>query len=93
MSESIKETVIYAPSRFHQKVPCKRNIHVPVLIIRSCLLVEAPSAAQFKTEGDKLYASKDYVAAHLKYTKAIAKDECNAVLYCNRAACSFNMRM
>ncbi|KAI9574033.1 hypothetical protein HD554DRAFT_2183364 [Boletus coccyginus] len=46
---------------------------------------------QLKQEGNALFVKKDFVAAHEKYSEAIAIDGQNAVLYANRSACSFGM--
>ncbi|KAG2108957.1 uncharacterized protein F5147DRAFT_693493 [Suillus discolor] len=46
-----------------------------------------PTAAQLKDEGNDFFRKQDYVGALAKYTKAIALDDKNAVLYANRAAC------
>ena len=48
-------------------------------------------AEQLKNEGNDLFVKKDYAAACKKYTEAIALDDKNAVLYCNRAAASTGM--
>lgn len=48
-------------------------------------------AAQLKEAGNKLYVAKDYAAAYFKYSESIEADGKNAVLYANRAACSFAM--
>ncbi|KAF9041912.1 TPR-like protein [Hymenopellis radicata] len=44
-------------------------------------------AEKLKAEGNTLYAKKDYASAIVKYTKAIAVDDKNAILYSNRSAC------
>ncbi|OSD05836.1 hypothetical protein PYCCODRAFT_1181830 [Trametes coccinea BRFM310] len=50
----------------------------------------APQAAiaQLKAEGDALFRQKDYSGAYQKYSGALISDPENAILYCNRAACS-----
>ncbi|KAI0374550.1 hypothetical protein BV20DRAFT_977181 [Pilatotrama ljubarskyi] len=48
-------------------------------------------AARLKAEGNDLFVKKDFTAAYKKYTQAIKHDEQNAVLYCNRAACSLGL--
>ena len=53
---------------------------------------EQSKAAQLKEEGNKFYIQKDYVQAYSKYSEAIAKDQDNAVLYANRAACCIAMK-
>lgn len=53
---------------------------------------EQSKAAQLKEEGNKFYTQKDYVQAYSKYSEAIAKDQDNAVLYANRAACCIAMK-
>ncbi|KAH7930148.1 hypothetical protein BV22DRAFT_77745 [Leucogyrophana mollusca] len=51
-----------------------------------------PTATQLKNEGNALYTRHDYVGAFAKYTKAIAVDGENAVLYANRSACNLEMK-
>ncbi|KAI0358985.1 hypothetical protein OH77DRAFT_1396325 [Trametes cingulata] len=48
-------------------------------------------AAKLKAEGNDLFVKKSFGAAYKKYTEAIKHDEQNAVLYCNRAACSLGL--
>ncbi|EIW64990.1 uncharacterized protein TRAVEDRAFT_62337 [Trametes versicolor FP-101664 SS1] len=45
-------------------------------------------AASLKAEGNALFKAKDHRGAYEKYTQAISLDDKNAILYCNRAACS-----
>ena len=52
---------------------------------------DATRAAALKDEGNKLYAKKDYRAAHAKYSEAIEADKENAVVWANRAACALAM--
>ncbi|KZT33149.1 TPR-like protein [Sistotremastrum suecicum HHB10207 ss-3] len=50
-------------------------------------------ATALKEQGNNLFSKqKDYRAAHSKYTAAIKEAPDNAVLYVNRAACSFMLR-
>lgn len=49
-------------------------------------------ALQLKSDGNKLYAEKDFKGARAKYTEAIAEDGANAVLYANRAACNIGLK-
>lgn len=42
-----------------------------------------------KREGDELFGQKLYTKAYSSYSEAIKLDADNAVLYCNRSACSF----
>ncbi|KAG1733916.1 uncharacterized protein EDB91DRAFT_1148001 [Suillus paluster] len=53
--------------------------------------MSAPAATQLKDEGNELFKKQDYVGAFAKYTEAIALDDKNAVLYANRAACSYGL--
>jgi stress-induced-phosphoprotein 1 len=55
-------------------------------------MVEQSKAVQLKDEGNIFYTQQDYVQAYTKYTEAIAKDQSNAVLYANRAACCLAMK-
>ncbi|KAI0072379.1 TPR-like protein [Panus rudis PR-1116 ss-1] len=48
-------------------------------------------AKQLKEEGNALFAKKEYEDAHQKYSEAINHDKQNAILFANRAACSFAM--
>ncbi|KAI9059650.1 hypothetical protein FKP32DRAFT_1579638 [Trametes sanguinea] len=50
--------------------------------------VSQPAIAQLKAEGDALFRQKEYTRAYQKYSEALTSDPENAVLYCNRAACS-----
>jgi hypothetical protein len=51
-----------------------------------------PTVAQLKEQGNALYIKKNYTLAIAKYTKAIALDGNNAVLYANRAACQLALQ-
>ena len=44
---------------------------------------------RLKEEGDGFFKSENYSGAYEKYTKAIELDPSNAILHCNRSACSF----
>lgn len=48
-------------------------------------------AAALKAEGNTLFVAKNFKAAYAKYDAAVALDAENAILYANRAACSFSM--
>ncbi len=48
-------------------------------------------AVRLKTEGNALFAKNDFSAAYKKYTEALRHDDKNAILYCNRAACSLGL--
>ncbi|KAI0067196.1 TPR-like protein [Artomyces pyxidatus] len=50
------------------------------------------SATELKDQGNALFTAKKYEDAIQKYTAAIALDEANAVLYCNRAACHLALK-
>ncbi|KAF9041899.1 hypothetical protein BDZ89DRAFT_1128597 [Hymenopellis radicata] len=47
---------------------------------------------KLKTEGNALFLRKEYNSAITKYTKAIALDEKNAILYANRSACQRSLK-
>ncbi|KAK0469498.1 uncharacterized protein EV420DRAFT_1757239 [Desarmillaria tabescens] len=49
-------------------------------------------AAKLKEEGNALFVKKNYASAIVKYTKAIALDDKNAVLYANRSACHHSLK-
>jgi tetratricopeptide (TPR) repeat protein len=49
------------------------------------------TATELKDAGNTLFAAKNFDAALVKYTKAIALDGNNAILYANRAACALNL--
>lgn len=55
-------------------------------------MAEKDVASKLKEEGNTLFARKDYPSAIAKYTKAIAIDSSNAVLYANRSACRLAMK-
>ena len=44
---------------------------------------------RLKEEGNALFIKNDFEGAYKKYTEALQYDDTNAVLYCNRAACSY----
>ncbi|KAI0039670.1 hypothetical protein FA95DRAFT_1461009, partial [Auriscalpium vulgare] len=44
-------------------------------------------AARFKEKGNEFYGKREYKAAIQEYTRGLALDSGNAVLYSNRAAC------
>lgn len=48
-------------------------------------------AARFKAEGNALFQKNQFGAAYVLYTQAIKHDSQNAILYCNRAACSLGL--
>ena len=48
-------------------------------------------AVNLKEEGNALFLRNDFSGAYKKYTAAIKLDKENAILYCNRAACSFGL--
>ncbi|KAI0793350.1 hypothetical protein C8Q75DRAFT_557045 [Abortiporus biennis] len=52
----------------------------------------AAQVAKLKDEGNALFTQKKFSEAHRKYTEAIRKDDKNAVLYANRAACCLSMK-
>ncbi|KAF9041909.1 hypothetical protein BDZ89DRAFT_1156254 [Hymenopellis radicata] len=47
---------------------------------------------KLKTEGNALFLKKEYNSAITKYTKAIALDEKNVILYANRSACQRSLK-
>ncbi|KAL7285807.1 hypothetical protein ACG7TL_000916 [Trametes sanguinea] len=49
---------------------------------------DTAAIAQLKAEGDALFRQKEYSRAYQKYSEALISDPENAILYCNRAACS-----
>ncbi|KAF9041929.1 TPR-like protein [Hymenopellis radicata] len=49
-------------------------------------------AASLKEAGNRLFTQKDYKAAHEQYTKAIALDPQNAILWANRSACHLALK-
>lgn len=49
-------------------------------------------AIQLKEKGNAHFVKKEFREAIQKYTEAIKLDDTNAVLFCNRAACSFALR-
>ncbi|KAK0446162.1 hypothetical protein EV421DRAFT_1792770 [Armillaria borealis] len=53
---------------------------------------ELSQAAKLKEEGNALYVKKNFASAIAKYTKAIAIDDKNAVLYANRSACHLSLK-
>jgi tetratricopeptide (TPR) repeat protein len=57
------------------------------------LRADMPSAAVLlKEEGNKLFTAGKFTEAREKYTEAISKDEQNAALFANRAACALNLK-
>ena len=48
-------------------------------------------ADRLKAEGNALFVKNDFTGASIKYTEALKQDGNNAILYCNRAACSFGL--
>ena len=48
-------------------------------------------AEVLKAEGNALFVQNDFSGAYKKYSAAIKLDNQNAILYCNRAACSFGL--
>ncbi len=46
---------------------------------------------QLKAAGNALFVKNDFSGAYKKYTEALQHDSSNAVLYCNRAACSLGL--
>ncbi|KAK2462606.1 hypothetical protein APHAL10511_005339 [Amanita phalloides] len=49
-------------------------------------------AERLKAEGNALFVNNDFSGAYKKYSEAIKHDGNNAVLYCNRAACSYGLK-
>ncbi|KAF8917242.1 hypothetical protein CPB85DRAFT_1431511 [Mucidula mucida] len=49
-------------------------------------------AASLKDAGNRLFTQKNYQAAHEEYTKAIALDPQNAILWANRSACHLSLK-
>lgn len=49
-------------------------------------------AEVLKSEGNALFAKKEWARASVKYTEAIAVNENNAVLWANRAACRLQLK-
>ncbi|RDX56274.1 hypothetical protein OH76DRAFT_1519389 [Lentinus brumalis] len=52
---------------------------------------QSSEASRLKTEGNSLFTRNDFKGAYEKYTEALKHDDKNAVLYCNRAACSLGL--
>ncbi|TFK93035.1 hypothetical protein K466DRAFT_479395 [Polyporus arcularius HHB13444] len=52
---------------------------------------QSSEASRLKTEGNSLFTRNDFTGAYEKYTEALKHDDKNAVLYCNRAACSLGL--
>ncbi|KAH9927512.1 uncharacterized protein BXZ73DRAFT_48783 [Epithele typhae] len=50
-----------------------------------------PEALKLKNEGNELFTNNDFSAAYHTYSAAIKLDPDSAVLYCNRAACAYNL--
>ena len=48
-------------------------------------------AERLKAEGNSLFVKSNFSGAYKKYSEAIKYDDKNAVLYCNRAACSLEI--
>ncbi|KAJ8488725.1 hypothetical protein ONZ51_g3369 [Trametes cubensis] len=48
-------------------------------------------AERLKAEGNTLFVKKDFAGAYQKFTEALQHDDKNAILYCNRAACSLGL--
>ncbi|RPD81621.1 hypothetical protein L226DRAFT_606904 [Lentinus tigrinus ALCF2SS1-7] len=53
--------------------------------------VHTSNAERLKAEGNALFLKHDFSAAYEKYTEALKYDASNAILYCNRAACSLGL--
>ncbi|EOA39808.1 hypothetical protein CARUB_v10008469mg [Capsella rubella] len=49
--------------------------------------------ARARARGNDLYKSERYTEASSAYAEGLRLDPCNAILYCNRAACSFKLGM
>ncbi|KAI0688061.1 hypothetical protein C8T65DRAFT_675215 [Cerioporus squamosus] len=49
------------------------------------------TAEQLKAAGNALFVKNDFSGAYKKYTEALKHDSGNAILYCNRAACSLGL--
>ena len=54
-------------------------------------MASSSQAEVLKGEGNALFLKNDFSGAYKKYTAAIKLDKENAVLYCNRAACSYGL--
>lgn len=49
--------------------------------------------ARARVRGNDLYKSERYTEASSAYAEGLRLDPCNAILYCNRAACWFKLGM
>ena len=49
--------------------------------------------ARSRVRGNDLYKSERYTEASSAYAEGLRLDPCNAILYCNRAACWFKLGM
>lgn len=49
--------------------------------------------ARARARGNDLYKSERYTEASSAYAEGLRLDPCNAILYCNRAACWFKLGM
>ena len=65
--------------------------HSPYNLLPDLLMAQLSQAAILKNEGNALFVKNDFSKAYKKYTAAINLDKENAVLYCNRAACAFDL--
>ncbi|KAH9891072.1 hypothetical protein C8Q73DRAFT_734877 [Cubamyces lactineus] len=48
-------------------------------------------AERLKAEGNALFVQRNFAGAYKKFTEALQHDDKNAILYCNRAACSLGI--
>ena len=63
----------------------------PTSLLSTTTMAGSSQAEVLKAEGNALFVQNDFSGAYKKYTAAIKLDNQNAILYCNRAACSFGL--
>ncbi len=94
MENNTKETRDHDPRCFFV---AKRDVVNRVLSFLSTTMTDAEAdnsqlAASLKDAGNRLFTQKNYQAAHEEYTKAIALDPQNAILWANRSACHLSLK-
>lgn len=65
------------------------------LITKSQVIADGQTMSKseiYKNEGNNCYKTKQYEKAYRFYTKAIAENGSDSILYTNRAICSLNMK-